>query len=492
MNTASADTAPRPKRAELLVAAIEDRVEREQLQPGFSLGTEPQLMALYQVSRETLRNAIRQLERHGVATMRRGGDGGGGGLVVAASASQTAVHAITAHLEFSDIGWAEIVEARTLIDIESAVLASRRVDAAAIARLRQLSIDLDHGPSTVRDMSRRHLALPGAIADIAGNPVVKLFTAALSDWTVDVLPSELGSKDMRDREMHRVNDVLRSLVEAVSIGDALGARQAAEAFAARSFKVSSLLEERRRRTAVDDWLKAGSADGESKLAHRLALALSHDVAMRGWPPERFGAEAELIARFGVSRSVWREAIRLLEMHGIARPQRGRGGGLMIGRPNAAYTIDSAKRYLRRAALQPADYLTVRNALEAGAIHLAVARASDADMQTLLVLSERIANADDSQIVAASIDWHAQLSGLGGNRALALLLRILFALTEQPQARLPEEIKTALRSRHARLTQALIARDETRAQAVAQEHVAWLNRVLELGLAALRDPATEPA
>ncbi|MGH8446334.1 MAG: FadR/GntR family transcriptional regulator, partial [Solimonas sp.] len=171
----------RPKRAELLVAAIEGRIEQEQLQPGTPLGTEAQLMAQHQISRETLRNAIRQLERHGVAAMRRGGGGGGGGLIVAAPASETAVRAITAHLELSDIGWSEIVEARGLIDAQAAVLASRRIDARGTARLRQLIAELDGGPSTVRDTARRHLALPDAVAGICGNPVVLLFSRAPPD-----------------------------------------------------------------------------------------------------------------------------------------------------------------------------------------------------------------------------------------------------------------------------------------------------------------------
>ncbi len=489
MNDAAAP-ALQPKLAERLVAQIETRIEDEQLLPGAALGTEPELMARYGVSRETLRNAIRQLERHGVAAMRRGGGGGGGGLIVSASASRTAVNAITAHLEFCDIAWSEIIEARALIDIEAAVLATRKVDDAGIARLRTLSAELEQGPRTVRDISRRHLSLPDAIADIGGNPVLKLFADALSAWTVDVLPSELGSADVRDRETRRVNDILRSLVEAIAQRDPVAARTSAEAFARSSLNVAQLIEDRRRRTPVDQWFKTGG-DGNEKLAQRLALALARDVAERNWPDERFGAEAELLTRFGVSRAVWREAIRLLEMHGIARPQRGRGGGLMIGRPNPAYTIDSAKRYLRRAQLRSVDYLSVRGALEAGAIWLAVKRATPTEMTALASLGRELEQSDDTQITPMAIRWHAQLSELSHNRALSLLLRILFALTEEPQPRLPKEIGDILRSRHGQLTRAVTARDEQRAQAIAEEHVGWLNQVLETGLGTLKPTVPPP-
>lgn len=481
MNDAAAKP---PKRAELLVAAIEQRIEREQLQPGASLGTEPVLMAQYGVSRETLRNAIRQLERHGVARMRRGGGGGGGGLVIEAAASQTAVHAITAHLEFSDIGWSEIVEARALIDIEAAVEASRRSDEFSAARLRQLTAELDRGSTVPREIARRHLALPTAIAELAANPVISLFSSALSDWTLDILPSELGSPELRDREMHLVNDILRELVEAIVRGDEAASRKAAEAFSARSIKVSQFIESRRRRTRVDEWFKTSRPDSDDKLAQRLALALAQDVAARGWPDERFGAEAELMDRFGVSRSIWREAIRLLEMHGIARPRRGRGGGLMIGRPDAAYTIDSARRYLRRAHLKQSHYLDMRSVLEAGAIGLAITRATEEEMIELKRLGKRLAQSDDSQTVAAAVNWHCHLSTLCGNRALSLLLRILLSLTQDPNANVPPAIAELLRQRHFKLSQAVVARDEAKAHRIAHEHFEWLQEMLDLQLGSL--------
>lgn len=479
------------KRAEWLATAIEDRVEKEHLQPGTSLGTEPQLIARYGVSRETLRNAIRLLERHGVAAMRRGGGGGGGGLIVAAPASQTAMRAITAHLELSDIGWSEITEARALIDVEAAVRAAERIDGQGAERLRALGAALDAGPATVRDIARRHMALPDAIAEIGGNPVLQLFSEALSAWTSDVLPSELGPSEVRDRETRRVNDILRRLADAIARGDVPAARREAETFADSSLAVSRLLETHRRRRPIDEWL-AIPAEGGNKLAQRLALALATEVAARAWPRERFGAEAELMTRFGVSRATLREAIRMLEMHGIARPQRGRGGGLMIGTPNPAYTIESAKRYLRRAGLDSIDYLSVRGTLEAGAIRLAIQRASDAEMRSLAGHAEAIQQADDAGVTPTAIAWHARLSELTHNRALSLLLRILFALTEEPQQRLPPDIAEVLRSRHHGLTQAITARDEARALAVAKEHILWLEQVLELGLGRLSVPADNTA
>lgn len=472
-----------PKRAERLAADIEDRVERERLAPGTHLGTETELMAHYQVSRETLRKAVRQLERHGVAAMRRGGGGGGGGLVVMASAADSVVRAIATHLAFSNIDWAQIVEARALIDAMAAECAARKVDAVGRSRLQRRIEVLERGNASVADIARRQLALPRAVAEASGNPVLWLFISALNHWTLSILPSDLGPAADIERERAQSNAKLRQLVDAVAAGDAVAARQAATAFSTHSRAVGDILERRRRRMNTATLLQ--DPQGGDKLAQRLALALSREIAERGWVRERFGDEAGLVARLGVSRAVLRESIRLLELHGLLRPQRGRGGGLMMGPPDAGYTIEAARRYLRRANLSPSDYLSVRESLERGAICLAIERADDQALAGLAALGDTVAEADDREVTPRAIAWHARLSILSGNAALSLLLRILYALTEQPTDRVPADIADALRDRHARLTAAVVARDTDRALAVFDEHVAWLRHVLDIGLGSLQ-------
>lgn len=484
---------PGPKLAEQLAARIEDRVEREGLGPGCALGTEHELMARYGISRETLRKAVRQLELHGVASMRRGGGGGGGGLVVDAAASDTVVRAIATHLEFSSISWSEIIEARALIDLQAVELATGHIDDAGIARLKALAITLDRETTDVREIAQRHLALPATIADIGGNAVVKLFTEALNRWIVDILPSNLGSNATIQRESTRANRVLKDLIEAVAARDVAAARTAALAFAELSQRTTDVLERHRPGFAAEEWLQHASSlgNGHDKLPQRLAVALAREIAAFGEPEERFGDEAGLMARLGVSRSVLREALRLLELHGILRPRRGRGGGLMIDQPDPHYTIEAAKRYLRRAHLSPGDYLAVRDALERGAVDLAISHATDIDLAQLHRLGDVIRDAPDDEVVTHAIRWHAKLAIIGGNRPLSLLLNILFALTEEPHATIPREVGDQLRDRQDRLDSAMLERDRAAAHSILSEHVDWLRDVLDTGLGSLSAESTRP-
>ena len=74
-----------------------------------------------------------------------------------------------------------------------------------------------------------------------------------------------------------------------------------------------------------------------------------DVVDRGWPlGEVLGSQSELIERYGVSRAVFREAVRLVENQQVAFMRRGPGGGLVVTEPTVDAIIDAAVLYLHRA------------------------------------------------------------------------------------------------------------------------------------------------
>ena len=67
-----------------------------------------------------------------------------------------------------------------------------------------------------------------------------------------------------------------------------------------------------------------------KLAQRVAEKIEREILAGGMPPgQRLGRESDLIERFGVSRAVLREALRLVERHGLVRSKRGAGGGVIV-------------------------------------------------------------------------------------------------------------------------------------------------------------------
>src|SRR4051794_26464474 len=85
---------------------------------------------------------------------------------------------------------------------------------------------------------------------------------------------------------------------------------------------------------------------ENKLASKIARDIEAEIVRRGWAiGESLGSEPALQERFGVSRSVLREAVRLVEHHQVARMRRGPGGGLIICEPDAGPATRAVVIYL---------------------------------------------------------------------------------------------------------------------------------------------------
>src|SRR5262249_29752956 len=79
-----------------------------------------------------------------------------------------------------------------------------------------------------------------------------------------------------------------------------------------------------------------------KRAELVAREIELEILERGWcVGESLGSEPELLARFGVSRSVFREAVRLLEHDDVARMRQGPGGGLVVTEPDAGTVARAA-------------------------------------------------------------------------------------------------------------------------------------------------------
>ena len=89
---------------------------------GKSLGSEQALQQRYRVSRSVLREAVRLVEHHQVARMRRGPNGG---LLVCEPDAAPATHAIIIYLEYLGTTTGELLDARLLLEPLAASLAAR-------------------------------------------------------------------------------------------------------------------------------------------------------------------------------------------------------------------------------------------------------------------------------------------------------------------------------------------------------------------------------
>lgn len=112
----------------------------------------------------------------------------------------------------------------------------------------------------------------------------------------------------------------------------------------------------------------------------VADQIEQTIVGQSWEPgDLFGSEVELIARYGVSRAVFREAVRPLEHHGLAEMRRGLHGGLFIRQPDPEPVAKAMAVYLDFEKVEPRQLDDARLAIEVFCVERVAARISEDDV-----------------------------------------------------------------------------------------------------------------
>jgi DNA-binding FadR family transcriptional regulator len=206
-----------------------------------------------------------------------------------------------------------------------------------------------------------------------------------------------------------------------------------------------------------------------KLGEVVADRIHHDIAVHGWPVgEVLGSETGLLQRYGVSRAVLREAVRLLEHHGVARMRRGPGGGLVIGAPDPTASIHTMALYLDHQAVGADDLRTVREAIELGCIRaVTAARPADAEERLRAAIDLAVEDGGSRDL------FHTELAELAANPVLILFLQIitdLWGRHSESRRPLAPALTEEVRWIHQRILDAVRGGDEGLAQHRMRRHL----------------------
>lgn len=199
------------------------------------------------------------------------------------------------------------------------------------------------------------------------------------------------------------------------------------------------------------------------------------------PGAKIPSERELGQRFGVSRTVIREAIRHLAAKGVLKAAS--GSGVVVAEIDPGNVSESLDLYLRQhGPIQPNQIFEVRESLELRTTGLAAQRATDEQLAAISATCERMAQVlDDAEASSASdIAFHRAIAEATGNPLFLVLvdslgdvmLHIRLATLKDPQRGL-----TAVAA-HRRIALALHDRDAAGAVAAMQDHLADSRDALE--------------
>jgi GntR family transcriptional regulator, transcriptional repressor for pyruvate dehydrogenase complex len=207
----------RPRRTfEEIINQIKANVEEGRLQYGDKLPTERALAAQFQVSRNTVREALRTLEISGFVTLKRGP---AGGAFVAASDPRILNSQLTSALRLTDFSVADLtiaMRAITIMLLDAAMPTLNEADLAA------MEANIKEAEAVIDDPQRRSTILIQfyrLLAEASENKILvtiaDTFVDLLQQWVVR-LGSLGGNRVIRSR---------RAIVKHLRAGDARAARK---------------------------------------------------------------------------------------------------------------------------------------------------------------------------------------------------------------------------------------------------------------------------
>jgi len=215
-----------PKTAEILASRIRKAIIRGELKAGDSLPAEAALITDFEVSRPTIREAIRILESEGLITVARGARGG---ARINAATNEFLIRAAGIALQANGATIRDVFEVRTIIEPPAAGLAAAMRSDKAIGTLRDClareKAQLDNGVRPTALVAEFH----GILLEECGNVALAMVGQALYDLVEHhlKLAARKAPKVTQAQMLKRARVGLRSherLIELIAAGDSAEAK----------------------------------------------------------------------------------------------------------------------------------------------------------------------------------------------------------------------------------------------------------------------------
>lgn len=237
----------RPRVFESIVAEIERGIIVGRLQPGDRLPNERDLAEMMQVSRNSVREALRVLEMFG-AVETHNGRGRRSGTVVARGAQDGVRNTLRLHTLLGAVPLGDIVEVRVMLETQSvraAALVARQEDCD---RLLQMSAEIATAQSP-EEANRLDTAFHAELARVSGNALAPAIIEGLREAMVrDMLQGFERLSDWHN-EFARGAAEHEKIIRFVAAGDADAAAEAMHAHCTWLFDALKALDLAKERAA---------------------------------------------------------------------------------------------------------------------------------------------------------------------------------------------------------------------------------------------------
>jgi GntR family transcriptional repressor for pyruvate dehydrogenase complex len=184
-----------------IISQIRTAIMEGKLQPGDKLPSEKELVEQFQVSKQSLREAMRALEHIGLLVVRKGI---GGGAFIVEVDLEVVKESLTNYLYFKNLSIEDLSEFRKLIEPYAAGKVAENITAKQLQELAQLNRsaveNLNH--DRIYEASQDELNFHRFIAKLTGNPLLFLILdfveSMLEDFKRLFVPNKVFYQEVLD------------------------------------------------------------------------------------------------------------------------------------------------------------------------------------------------------------------------------------------------------------------------------------------------------
>lgn len=222
----------------------------------------------------------------------------------------------------------------------------------------------------------------------------------------------------------------------------------------------------------------------TKVSELVAREILHDIVRRKLPPgAKLPSEVEMVESFEVARASLREALRILEIHGLIHIKPGPGGGPVVADIDASDLGRTLTFFFQAAGATFREVMEARLILEPVMARQAAERrdpAVRAALEAGIASAQALVDGDDDGYLSVANDFHEIIAGASGNRVLDLLansLKQIYIARIRSFIYRPEE-RAKLLADHDIVAEAILSGDGDEAERLMRDHMQEYVRLFE--------------
>lgn len=226
-------------------------------------------------------------------------------------------------------------------------------------------------------------------------------------------------------------------------------------------------------------------DASGQIAKQLRAAINAGTWL---PGERLPSEQDFAETFDVSRATAREALKLLAATGLVEATRGGQGGTFVAVPSAdqvaSHVSDALRLWYRTGNVTLQQVREARQELESISVAYAAERRTEDDIDAIQATIDDARRSDISAQDWFDLDvaFHAAISQATKNPVIELVMTAIHLARPAINAIVSGTIsRETVLDQHQAITDAIIARDSSRAVAALVQHAGYNSAVAEEAL-----------